>query len=151
VRQPVVVTPARPEDAGAWSVMRQKLWPSAPGEHAGEIETFFQEGPREGEATFVAWSPGSVPVGFAEARIRAYAEGCVTDRVAYLEGIFVEEDRRGLGIATALLRAVEAWGREQGCSEMASDAALDNEASLAFHRRTGFSEVERIVCFRRDL
>jgi aminoglycoside 6'-N-acetyltransferase I len=131
--------------------MRQKLWPSAPGEHAVEIEAFFQEGPRDGDATFVARTSGGIPVGFAEVRIRAYAEGCVTDRVAYLEGIFVEEDRRGRGIATALLRAAEAWGREQGCSEMASDAALDNEASLAFHSRTGFSEVERIVCFRKEL
>ena len=27
----------RPDDAAAWLRMRETLWPSAPGEHAGEI------------------------------------------------------------------------------------------------------------------
>jgi hypothetical protein len=34
---------------------------------------------------------------------------------------------------------------------MASDAELDNQISHAAHRRLGYAEIERIVCFRKLL
>jgi aminoglycoside 6'-N-acetyltransferase I len=43
------------------------------------------------------------------------------------------------------------WGRERGCSELASDALLDNEASHRFHHAAGFAETERVVYFRKPL
>ncbi len=54
-------------------------------------------------------------------------------------------------VAQALLRACEAWAREKGCAEFASDCELDNEASAAFHARVGFAEVNRIRCFLKPL
>jgi aminoglycoside 6'-N-acetyltransferase I len=83
--------------------------------------------------------------------IRAYAEGCAPGRVAYLEGWFVDEAARRQGVGAALVEAVEAWGRAQGCTELASDAGIDNRASIAAHGSLGFTEVERIVCFRKAL
>lgn len=41
----------------------------------------------------------------------------------------------------------EAWAREQGFDELASDTEIDNHASIALHRRLGFAETERVVCF----
>ncbi len=49
------------------------------------------------------------------------------------------------------MRAAEGWARKKGCSEMASDHEVGNEASGAFHEALGYQEVERIVCFRKGL
>ncbi len=45
----------------------------------------------------------------------------------------------------------EAWARETGCRQTASDCELPNETSLKFHLRCGFSEANRIVCFVKDI
>jgi aminoglycoside 6'-N-acetyltransferase I len=50
--------------------------------------------------------------------------------------------------ARALCAAIAAWGRDQGCTELASDALEDNVQSHAFHRAIGFEETERVVYFR---
>lgn len=57
----------------------------------------------------------------------------------------------GCGPARALVAEVEQWAREQGCSELASDAALWNAAAQAVHRALGFEETERVVYFRRTI
>jgi len=46
---------------------------------------------------------------------------------------------------------VEQWGLEVGCSELASDALLENVDSHRAHGRLGFKEVERLVAFRKSL
>ena len=91
-------------------------------------------------------------VGFAEARLRHdYVEGCQTSPVCFLEGIFVEPDWRRGGLASRLCEHVATWAREQGCSEFASNALLENAESHAFHEAIGFEETERLVYFRRAL
>jgi aminoglycoside 6'-N-acetyltransferase I len=57
--------------------------------------------------------------------------------------------RRGVG--RALLNAAEAWARDRGHTEMASDALIENAVSHAAHARAGYVEVERAVRFRKDL
>jgi predicted GNAT superfamily acetyltransferase len=44
-----------------------------------------------------------------------------------------------------------AWAQEYGFQDFASDCALDNDVSYAFHRALGFAEVDRIVCFKRRI
>ena len=78
-------------------------------------------------------------------------EGPHTSPVGYLEGIFVKASCRGRGYAAELLRACEAWAREKGCAEFASDCPAENEASRAFHVKSGFSEANRIICFTKKL
>ena len=38
-----------------------------------------------------------------------------------------------------------------GCSEFVSDCELVNQASVAFHRSTGFQEANRIVCLSKKI
>ncbi|MHB8778501.1 MAG: GNAT family N-acetyltransferase, partial [Anaerolineales bacterium] len=45
----------------------------------------------------------------------------------------------------------EDWARERGCTEMASDTWLDNEASIRAHLKLGYLEVERLVHFVKPL
>ncbi len=146
------VRAAKPSDAAAWLQLRHALWPDhTEAEHRDEIDRFFAGDAREPLAVLLAEDGAGCPVGLAELSIRAYAEGCRSDRVAYLEGWFVVPKARGRGVGRALIVAAEAWGRSQGCREFASDAQPDNEVSTAAHRALGFVEVGLVRCFRKDL
>ena len=92
------------------------------------------------------------PVAFAQCQLRHdYVEGTSSSPVGYLEGVYVDEAHRHRGVAAALLRACEAWAKEQGCAEFASDCELNNRDSLRFHLAAGFEEANRIICFTKRL
>jgi len=131
--------------------MRQVLWPLPAGVNAAEIAAFFAGDRRDPTEAFLAVDGSGVPIGFAETTIRSHAEGCEPGRIAYLEAWFVDEGWRGRGVGAALLRAVEAWGRAQGCRELASDTEIENMDSTAAHRALGFDVVMEIRCFRKSL
>jgi aminoglycoside 6'-N-acetyltransferase I len=131
--------------------MRQALWPSAPGEHAGEIDRYFAGNLREPVEVLIAFDAQGDVLGFIELSIRAYAEGCVTDHVAFVEGWYVVPDARGRGIGAALMNAAENWARAQGCTELGSDAEAENIGSAAAHRALGFEETGVIRCFKKTL
>jgi aminoglycoside 6'-N-acetyltransferase I len=150
-REPILVRPARREDAADWLRMRQALWPGDDEGHAGEIEQYFAGALRMPLEVLLAVDAGDTVVGFAELSIRAYAEDCVSDRVAYLEGWFVEPAWRRRGAGRALVAAAETWARSQRCTEFASDALIDNVASAAAHEALGFVETCQLRCFRKPL
>ena len=132
--------------------MRRDLWPEgSAAEHGAEIDAFFAGRLQNPLAALVAIDGSGEAVGFAELSIRSYAEDCVTDHVAYLEGWYVAPHARGRGVGRALVEAAEQWGLARGCTEFASDALLDNEASAAAHRALGFEETVRIRCFKKQL
>ena len=136
-------------DSNAWLRMRKALWPDE--EVVEDIERFFDGKLDMPLEVLVAVDGFGELIGFAELSIRRYAEGCVTDRVAFLEGWYVEEAHRRHGVGAALVAAAEAWARKQGCTEFGSDALLENEVSAAAHRALGFEEVEQIRCFKKVL
>lgn len=146
------VRPATLDDAPVWLEMRDALWPEdGAGSHAHEIEQFFAGTLRMPLEVLLAVDESGDIVGFAELSIRSYAEDCVTDRVAYLEGWYVVPEMRRRGVGKALVVAAEAWARSQGCTEFASDALIDNETSAVAHRALGFEETVQIRCFRKTL
>lgn len=134
-----------------WLDLRRALWPEGTEErHLEEMSAFLAEPHRYEQ--LVAYSDAGEPIGFAEASIRTdYVNGTESSPVAFLEGIYVVPDQRRKGVAAALVAAVAEWGLRAGCSELASDALLDNEISHALHRALGFSETERVVYFRKEL
>ena len=147
------VRQAEPDDAGSWLRMRCALWPDgSEAEHRVEIDRFFQ-GQARGRpaAALLAEGEDGHVVGVAELAIRPYAEGCVSDRVAYLEGWFVVPEARRSGVGRALIAAAEEWGRAQGSTEFASDAHPENDVSTAAHLAAGFTEAGLVRCFRKDL
>ena len=105
---------------------------------------------RRRAALFVAERIGGLG-GFLEVGTRPYAEGCESSPVAFIEAWYVDPDIRRQGIGRALFAAAEQWARGQHLSEIASDTLIENEISIAAHKALGYEEVERIVCFRRDL
>ena len=139
-------------DIEAWAELRALLWPEGPlAEHRDEALAALSAGDPD-RLALLAIDPAGVVCGFAEAALRHdYVNGCETSPVAFLEGVFVSPGQRGRGAGRALGAAVEAWGRRQGCRELASDALIDNRGSHAFHRAIGFQETERVVYFRKAL
>ena len=140
---------AAAEDVQYAAELAARLWPDHIPE---ELEKEFSELIAHGDARIFLKFEQNRPVGFAQCQLRHdYVEGTSSSPVGYLEGIYVEESRRGNGFAGELLRACEAWAKEQGCSEFASDCELDNTGSLRFHLNMGFTEANRIICFTKKL
>ena len=127
--------------------MRQALWPDS---ERHEVEGLLRRSDMEYLVLVAPRAPGAL-AGFAEVGLRDYAEGCSSSPVGYLEGIWVDPDVRRTGVATRLVSAGRDWARERGCTEFASDCALDNDVSYAFHRAAGFEEADRVICFRQSL
>jgi aminoglycoside 6'-N-acetyltransferase I len=147
----VRIRPATAHDAAAWISMREVLWPDDTGSHQREIESYFTGSLSTPLEVLLAVGDADAVLGFAELSIRPYAEDCVTDRVAYLEGWYVAPHARRQGVGRALVAAAEDWGRAQGCTEFASDAAIENTTSAAAHHALGFVETAQIRCFLKRL
>lgn len=149
---PAIVRHVTPPDAPAWLDLRRALWPHASqADHARDVADFLEGRARMPLAVLLAQDGAGIAVGFAELSIRPYAEGCHSDRVAYLEGWYVIPEARRHGIGRSLIAAAEEWARAKGCTEFASDAELENYGSATAHEALGFAEVVRIRCFRKDL
>ena len=147
----MLIRPATASDAIAWLAMREDLWPGSRKSHAEDIKRFFAGTSKEPLQVLIAFDDLGKPVGFIELSIRAYAEGCISDNVAFIEGWYVSPAMRGKGVGADLVRGAEAWARSQGCVELASDAEVDNLASAAAHRAVGFEEAGVVRCFRKVL
>ncbi len=144
-----MIRPVEQGDFEQWHRMRVALWPDAT---QPEDECDMQEYlTATGMAAFVAQAASGQIVGFLEANIRYYAEGCLTRNVGYIEGWYVDEEYRRQGVGAALVQAAEAWARSKGCQEMASDCLLENEVSLAAHLSLGYEEQERLIHFVKPL
>jgi aminoglycoside 6'-N-acetyltransferase I len=136
-------------DHPEWLRMRLELFPEhSAGDHLLDMEEWLS-GPKNG--VLVAERGNGRLGGFAEAGERNYADGCDTAPVAYLEAWYVDPDLRRQGVGAALVVAVEAWARERGYRELASDALLENLISQQAHLASGFEEVERSVKYRKSL
>jgi len=85
--------------------------------------------------------------GFIELSVRTRVDGSYSPRVGYVEGWYVEPDQRGAGWGRRLVAAGETWTAERGLTELASDAELENHASIRAHRAVGFRETFRLVGF----
>ena len=127
--------------------MRSAFWPDS---REDEVPTLLSRDLTAGVVLVVDRAGGGLS-GFAEVGLRPFAEGCDSSPVAYLEGIWVDPEARRGRIAAALVDGAEAWAREQGMTEMASDCTIDNHDSYQFHLATGFAEVERTICFMRPI
>lgn len=141
---------ATQDKAGEWAALRAALWPEGSSdEHRRDIDRIMAQ--PEKFVTFLACEDGAA-AGFAEGSLRFdYVNGCETSPVTFLEGIYVRPEYRRKGIARRLCAEIERWGKKKGCSEMASDALIDNQISHAMHTALGFDETERVVYFRKRL
>lgn len=137
-------------DHEGWLPLRDALWPDSASENDQDARAILGAPERYLVLNFV--NEYGDALGFAEASIRAdYVNGTSTSPVAFLEGLYVRPDSRGQGIARQLGAGVQQWAEEMGCTELASDAQLDNQGSHAMYKALGFTETERVVYFLKPL
>lgn len=140
---------AAPEDADLATGIFMMLWQGHP---FSELkQDILKSISARGSAVFIAYTDGS-PSGAAQCSLRHdYVEGASSTPVGYLEGIYVLPQYRRAKVATRLVHCCESWAKARGCSEFASDCALDNTLSQQFHAGVGFTEASRLVCFVKPL
>lgn len=146
----IEISELRPNEHDAWLRLQQRLWPNETRDDLQEGQRWTLDDPQR-NAVFVARSADGQLVGFVEAALRDWAEGCPTRPVGYVEGWYVAPDRRRKGVGRRLIEAAERWAISRGCTEMGSDAELSNELSHRAHAALGYREAERIVAFSKRL
>jgi aminoglycoside 6'-N-acetyltransferase I len=151
--------PYTPADHSEWLRMRLILWPEQDDvAHLGDMDVWLSRPdstvlvvPRDSRGGFAESSGSPRLAGFAEVGTRSVADSCETSPVAYLEGWFVDTDMRLRGVGGALVQAAEEWARTKGYREIASDAQIENVRSQRAHEALGFTEVDRLVVYRKVL
>jgi aminoglycoside 6'-N-acetyltransferase I len=132
-----------------YAKLRSKMWEMPDEDNRTEVQHILED--REDWAVFVACAPDGACIGFVESWLREYAEGASTSPVGYIEGWYVEEEFRCKRVGRRLVAAAEDWARSRGCTQMASDAEIDNVGGIRAHHQLGYAEVTRIVCFLKEL
>lgn len=131
--------------------MRAELWPDEDPDLLGHQTLLHFSGNPLADAIFICEDNDGGACGFLELRLRAYAEGCTSSPVPFIEGWFVSGGARHKGAGRALVQAAENWALVRNFKEIASDTQLDNSLSLGAHAALGYEEVERLVAFRKSL
>lgn len=144
-----MIVKATSKDSLALAKIAIKMW----SEHSlDELAKEFEETIDCEESAIFMLMVDNQAVGFAQCQLRHdYVEGTDSSPVGYLEGIFLEQEFRHRGNAKKLLAQCEEWAKNKGCTEFASDCESDNDESLKFHINMGFTEVNRIICFKKQL
>jgi len=91
-------------------------------------------------------------IGYISLSLRKeYVDGMTSSPLTYIEGIYVDPAYRRQGLGAKLIELGATWGKKKGCLQYASDTDLYNDASINMHKKHGFKEVSRVVCFVKDL
>lgn len=91
-------------------------------------------------------------IAFIHVNIRNdYVEGTTDLPVAYIEALYIKPTFQKQGIAGILISVAENWAKEKGLKQLASDTDAENQVSINFHKKAGFTEVGRVVCFIKNL
>lgn len=133
-----------------WLSMATQLWPDY---DPGELKQIVADGIQSKKyRRLLCQNDSGVYVGFIDLSLRYdYVEGSTTNPVAYIEGIFVKPEFRNQDVAKFMVKHGEAWAKENGCSEFASDTSVTNIDSQNFHERIGFEKSDVVVHFIKRL
>lgn len=150
----LLIRRAHPADLTAVVRMASALWPEDPPRaHRPHMRAILAgEPPSTLPLVVLLALVDDQPIGFVEVGLRSHADGCDGRRpVGFIEGWWVDGPHRRRGVGGALIGAAEAWARERGCREMASDTWTDDRRSQKAHRALGYEIVDRCVHLRKPL
>jgi GNAT superfamily N-acetyltransferase len=69
----------------------------------------------------------------------------LTNPVAEIENMFVEEPHRHQGAGSKLIEAFKAWAKSKGARRLRVGVATENLAAFDFYRHHGFKELESVL------
>ena len=93
----------------------------------------------------------STTLGLAELSSRNIVDGCLSTPVAYLEGLYLKEEYRGMGLGREAIEIIKTWSRGQGFTELGMDTELTNLKAQKFFKAVGLQETYKIVQFRTNI
>ena len=132
-----------------WSQFRCEIYPIRSRDFdLKEMESIFES--ELWHCWFIEHEDGE-RIGLVELSLRNIVDGCSSSPVPYLEGLYVKEAERGKGCGTQVIEMIKRWCREQGYSDLATDAELANKSAQRFYEKLGFEQVDRIVEYRLEL
>lgn len=144
----VTIRELRGSDKDLWLGMYRKLWPNHT--DVALLAEIDRIGVSSKRSAFVAETDG-LALGFAEYALRDYANGCNSQPVPFLEGVWVDDAYRGQGIAKALIEYLVTQAERAGFTEFGSDVELSNYSSQLMHERLGFEQTEKVIYYRKVL
>jgi aminoglycoside 6'-N-acetyltransferase I len=148
-REQVRIDRVSREHFPVWKRMREALYSGLDPEfHDGEMEWIESSGEAE---CYLAFDEKGKPIGMMELSLRNVVDGCIGGPVGYVEGIYLEPEHRRGGLGSELLKFATERFRARGCSDMATDAEIDNVDAQEFYRKVGFTESWRVVGFTRSI
>ncbi len=150
-KEPIMKNTVKATEANLndWVKMGVQLWPD---NTEDELKEVFLDILKSDKEEGLLYYLDNEYVGFINVSIRSdYVSGSTSSPVGYVEGIYVKPEYRNRSIARELVRAGELWASDRGCKQMGSDILIDNNTSYDFHKKVGFEEVERVICFIKDI
>lgn len=125
------------------------LWPDNDYNELKEEIISLMNGPKD---EFFLAKEDDEYIGFIHMSIRSdYVEGSDSSPVGFVEGIYVKFSHRNKNIARELFNRGVDWVKSKGCTQVGSDIEHDNYVSYDFHKKLGFEEVNKIICFIKDI
>ena len=126
-----------------------ELWPGC--EFDEEFISYQDIINSENEVCFLA-QENSTYVAFIHLSIRTnYVEGANDLPIAYIEAIYVNPNNQRLGFGNLLMKTAENWAKQKGYKQLGSDTEIYNSKSIDFHKKLGFEEANRVVCFIKNI
>ena len=139
----------QPSTVAAVAQLAVQLWPDTELE---EMQTHYSELLTQKQGACFLLRTSNQFIGFIELSIRNdYVEGADELPVAYIEGLYIDSDYRQQGLGQMLVTRAEQWAVQQGFKQLCSDVEMENQLSILFHEKAGFTEAARIVCFVKNL
>ena len=124
------------DDRAEWLAMRVVLWPDERAqEHADRIAGMLDDHDTWG---FIAETADGAVAGFAEVTLRKFANGCETQPVPFLEGIWVRDRFRRQKVGARMIQHIEAFFVGLGYREIGSDALTGQSRVPGGPCRLGF-------------
>lgn len=73
------------------------------------------------------------------------------DFMAEVAGLVVDKACRGKGVGKQLMRAVEAWSRDMGCSVVSLRSNIIRKEAHSFYKNLGYEIVKESYTFRKKI
>ncbi len=112
--------------------------------NVGEVERRYQSRIAEADRAILVAVSGNAVVGFVDASLQRHEGGGTYHRTGidvYVEELIVTASQRHRGVATALMQAIEAWGRDAEARMIWLDTHLTNAAARGLYGAIGYREV----------
>lgn len=82
------------------------------------------------------------------------------DTTAEIKRMYVKDNKRGLGIASGILKELEKWAKELSYQSIVLETGSLQHEALALYRKTGYVDIETYppyvgmsdsICFRKEI